>query len=135
MVASPWVGTKLDEEQVIGIVKKWGHARVIESRRRALIGGGVAAGMACLILGAGILVWPDSKSRNRGLELIEEGQDKSLPSAPAVGTLYVLTVGISTYRDSSYNLPCAGRMPNRFTSCSLSLVGNGLSRRWSALIP
>ena len=62
MVASPWVGTKLDEEQVIGIVKKWGHARVIESRRRALIGGGVAAGMACLILGAGILVWPDSKS-------------------------------------------------------------------------
>jgi hypothetical protein len=113
LVAAPHTGTQLAPDEVRAIVRRWARARALEgSKRRWLVPAAVAA---CLVLVTG-LAWtgrgflggksPSSESAlpltngMRGFEL--DPEPERARSGPR--TLFLLAVGVSTYKNQRYNL-------------------------------
>jgi hypothetical protein len=106
LVAAPRRGTALSEAQVIRAVKQWAGAREVRPGRvmppmalRALAAAGLVVGLIVYLAAA----WPRDRGSGPG------PSPKLLCLPPSLGgasRLFVLTVGVSKYRDAALGLDC-----------------------------
>ena len=108
LVATPRGGTLLSEKKVLAIVEHWGQARPVAGGSRrgwlAAVAGGIVLAAAVALAA---VYWPRTEVViKRGAAPDVDISDAS-PAATAAGTLHVLAVGITTYRDATFSLRVA----------------------------
>jgi hypothetical protein len=103
LVAAPKGGSVLLDAKVLRIVKDWTGARLVARGKRAR-----AAALAAALLICVGLAWRNLPSAETNRGFVFEGVPSNGIESSEKGTLHVVTVGITKYQKSTYNLDVAG---------------------------